>query len=64
LVPHPRPRTYQLVVNPVVDGAFLPKTIIDGGSSLNIILTETLRKMDFNFNKVTACNEPFYGVVP
>jgi hypothetical protein len=20
--------------------------------------------MDFNFNKMTACNEPFYGVVP
>jgi hypothetical protein len=31
---------------------------------LNIIFTETLRKMDFNFNKMTACDEPFYGVVP
>jgi hypothetical protein len=47
-----------------VDRAFLPKTLIDGGSSLNIIFTETLRKMDFNFNKMTACDEPFYGVVP
>jgi hypothetical protein len=35
-----------------------------GGSSLNIIFTETLRKMDFDFNKMTACDEPFYGVVP
>jgi hypothetical protein len=26
--------------------------------------TETLRKMDFDFNKMTACDEPFYGVVP
>jgi hypothetical protein len=56
--------TYLLVVNPIVDGAFLLKTLIDGGSSLNIIFTETLRKMDFNFNKMTACDEPFYGVVP
>jgi hypothetical protein len=57
-------RTYPLVVNPIVNGAFLPKTLIDGGSSLNIIFTETLRKMEFDFNKMTACDEPFYGVVP
>jgi hypothetical protein len=31
---------------------------------LNIIFTETLRKMDFDFNTMTACDEPFYGVVP
>jgi hypothetical protein len=59
----PDPETYQLVVNPIVDSAFLPKTLIDGGSSLNIIFTEMLRKMDFDFNKMTACDEPFYGVV-
>jgi hypothetical protein len=60
----PDPETYPLVVNPIVDGAFLPKTLIDWGNSLNIIFTETLRKMDFDFNKKTACDEPFYGVVP
>jgi hypothetical protein len=38
----PDPGTYLLVVNPIVDGAFLPKTLTDGGSSLNIIFTETL----------------------
>jgi hypothetical protein len=53
-----------MVVNPIVDGAYHPKTLIDGGSSLNIIFTKMLRKMDFNFNKMTACDEPFYGVVP
>jgi hypothetical protein len=60
----PDPGTYPLVINPIVDGAFLPKTLIDGGSSLNIIFTETLRMMDFDFNKMTACDELFYGVVP
>jgi hypothetical protein len=54
---------YPLVFNPIVDGASLPKTLIDGGSSLNIIF-EMLKKMDFNFNKMTAYDEPFYGVVP
>jgi hypothetical protein len=53
-----------LVINPIVDWAFLPKTLIDGGSSLNIIFTETLHKMDFEFNEMTACDEPLYGVVP
>jgi hypothetical protein len=42
----------------------LHKTLIDGGSSLNIIFTETLHKMEFDFSKMTACDEPFYGVVP
>jgi hypothetical protein len=42
----------------------LPKTLIDGGSSLDIIFTETLRKMEFDFSKMTACDEPFYRVVP
>jgi hypothetical protein len=60
----PDPETYPLVVNPIVDGAFLPKTLIDGGSSMNIIFTEMLRKMDIDFNKMTACDEPLYGVMP
>jgi hypothetical protein len=41
----------------------LPKTLIDGSSSLNIIFTETLRKMEFVLSKMTAYDEPFYGVV-
>jgi hypothetical protein len=57
------PGTYPLVVNPIVDGAFLPKTLIDGAISLNIIFTEMLCKMDFDFNKMTTCDEPFYEVV-
>jgi hypothetical protein len=48
----------------MVDGAMLPKTFIDGGSSLNIIFTETLKKMKFDFSKTIACNEPFYEVEP
>jgi hypothetical protein len=36
----PDPGTYPLVVNPIVDGAFLPKTLVDDGSSPNIIFRE------------------------
>jgi hypothetical protein len=39
--------TYPLVVNPIVGSAFVPKILIDGGSSLNIIFTDMLKKMDF-----------------
>jgi hypothetical protein len=60
----PDTRTYSLVVNPIVDGASVPKTLIDGDNNLNIIFTETLRKMEFDFNKMTVCDVPFYGVVP
>jgi hypothetical protein len=60
----PDPSTYPLVVNPIVDWAFPPNTLIVTGSSSNIIFTETLRKLDFDFNKMTACDKPFYGVVP
>jgi hypothetical protein len=59
------PGTYPLVIDPgTYSPPLLHKTLIDGGNDLNIIFTETLRKMDFDFNKMTACDEPFYGVVP
>jgi hypothetical protein len=60
----PDPGTYPLVVKPIVNGAFLPKTLIDGGNSLNIIFTETLHKMEFDFNKMTACVSPSTGSCP
>jgi hypothetical protein len=60
----PDPGTYPLVVNPIVEGMFLPKTLIDGGCNPNIIFTQTLRKMGFDFSKMAAYEEPFYGVVP
>jgi hypothetical protein len=60
----PDPRTYPLVVNPIVDGAFLPRTLIDRDNNLNIIFTGTLKKMDFDFSKMTVCDEPCMGSCP
>jgi hypothetical protein len=56
--------SYQLVVEPIVEGALLPQTLIDGGSGLNVIFVDTLKKMDFDFKRLTECNEPFLGIVP
>jgi hypothetical protein len=58
------PGSYPLVVEPIVEGALLPQTLIDGGSGLNVIFVDTLKKMDFDFKRLTACDEPFFGIVP
>jgi hypothetical protein len=38
----PSPGRYPLVVDPIIDNAWLTKVLMDGGSSLNIIYAETL----------------------
>jgi hypothetical protein len=55
------PDTYPLVVEPIVEGTLLAQTLIDGGSGLNIISVDTLKKMDFDFKRLTECDEPFFG---
>jgi hypothetical protein len=60
----PDPGSYPLVVEPIVDGALLPQTLIGGGSGLNVIFVDTLKKMDFDFKRLTKCDEPFVGIVP
>jgi hypothetical protein len=58
------PGSYPLVVEPIVKGALLPQTLIDGGSGLNVIFVDTLKKMDFDFKRLTECDEPFFCIVP
>jgi hypothetical protein len=60
----PDPGLYPLVVEPIVEGAMLAQTLIDGGSGLNVIFVDTLKKMDFDFKRLTECEEPFFGIVP
>jgi hypothetical protein len=60
----PDPDSYPLVIKPIVEGALLAQTPIDGGSGLNIIFVNTLKKMDFDFKRLTECDEPFFGIVP
>jgi hypothetical protein len=60
----PDPGLYPLVIEPIVEGALLPQTLIDGGSGLNVIFSDTLKKMDFDFNRLIEYDEPFFGIVP
>jgi hypothetical protein len=41
------------------------KVLIDGGAGLNIIFSETLKKMGLEFARmITVTSIPFYGIVP
>jgi hypothetical protein len=59
----PNPGSYQPVVEPIIEGALLPQTLIDRGSGLNVIFVDTLKKMDFDFKRLTECNETFFGIM-
>jgi hypothetical protein len=56
--------SYPLVIELIVEGALLAQTLIDGGSGLNVIFVDTLRKMDFDFKRLMECDKPFFGIVP
>jgi hypothetical protein len=58
------PGSYPLVVEPIAEGALLAQTLIDGGSGLNVIFVDTLKNMDFDFKRLTECEEPFFGTMP
>ena len=56
---------YLLVLDPVVVGARLTRTLIDGGSGLNILFAKTLKKMGLDItNLLKPMDSPFYGNVP
>jgi hypothetical protein len=55
---------YLLVVDPVIGNARLTKVLMDGGSSLNIIYTETLELLGIDLSTIRAGAAPFHGIVP
>jgi hypothetical protein len=59
----PDPGSYPLVIEPNIEGALLGQTLIDGGSGLNVIFVDTLKKMDFDFKRLTECDKPFFGIM-
>jgi hypothetical protein len=60
----PSPGKYPLVVDPVVGNVRLTKVLMDGGSSLNIIYTETLGLLWIDLSSVWAGAAPFHGIIP
>jgi hypothetical protein len=60
----PSPGKYPLVVDPVIGNARLTKVLMDGGSSLNIIYTETLRLLKIDLSTIRSGAAPFHGIIP
>jgi hypothetical protein len=60
----PNPDQYPLVVDPVIGKSRFSKVLMDGGSSLNILYTHTLRLMGIELDQLRPSTTPFHGVAP
>jgi hypothetical protein len=60
----PSPGRYPLVVDPVIGNARLTKVLMDGGNSLNIVYTKTLRLLGIDLSTIRASAVPFHGIIP
>jgi hypothetical protein len=59
------PGRFPLILKPVVAGSRLNKVLIDGESGLNVLFTNTLKKMKLDItHMLTKSTSPFYGIVP
>jgi hypothetical protein len=54
---------YPLVVDPIISNVRLTKVLMDGGSSLNIIYTETLGLLRIDMSSVRTGAAPFHGII-
>ena len=53
-----------LVLDPIVDGYHLTRVLMDGGSSLNLIYSDTVWKMGIDPSRIKPSNTTFKGVIP
>src|SRR3989337_725614 len=53
-----------LVLDPIVDGFHLTRVLMDGGSSLNLIYEDTVRKMGIDSSRIKPSSTTFKGVIP
>jgi hypothetical protein len=60
----PNPGPYPLVIDPVIGNARFSKVLMDGGSSLNILYTHTLRLLGIRLDQQRPSMTSFHGVAP
>src|SRR3954465_9993874 len=53
-----------LVLDPIVDGFHLTRVLMDGGSSLNLLYQDTVRKMGIDPSRIKPTRTTFKGVIP
>ena len=52
------------MLNPIVDGFHLTRVLMDGGSNLNLIYSDTVKKMGIDPSRIKPSNTTFKGVIP
>ena len=53
-----------MVLDPIIDGYHLTRVLMDGGSSLNLIYQDTVRRMGIDPSRISQSNTTFKGVIP
>lgn len=53
-----------LVLDPIIDGFHLTRVLMDGGSSLNLIYADTLKKVQFDSSRIQPSKTKFKGIIP
>ena len=53
-----------LVLDPIIDGFHLTRVLMDGGSSLNLLYQDTVRKMGINPSQIKPTITTFKGAIP
>ena len=52
-----------MVLDPIIDRYHLTRVLMDGGSSLNLIYQDTVRKMGIDPSGISLSNTTFKGVI-
>ena len=53
-----------MVLDPIIDGYHLTRVLMDGGSILNLIYQDTVRRMGIDPSRISQSNTTFEGVIP
>jgi len=53
-----------LVLDPIIDGFHLTRVLMDGGSNLNLLYQDTVRKMGIDPSRIKPAKTTFKGVIP
>ena len=53
-----------MVLDPIIYGYHPTRVLMDGGSSLNLIYQDTVRKMGIDPSRISQSNTTFKGVIP
>ena len=53
-----------LVLDPIIDGFHLTRVLMDGGSSLNLLYQDTVRKMGIDPSRIKPTKTTIKGVIP